>query len=131
MRAFYDALARLSRLESASTASFEAPSLNTGTATGEGNITSKKEFMNVTNFGTMNGLAYQEWVSDVKTSTEQVDELMVFVIGWIDGQNTLEDVADAEFHRWANGSSHNQLDLERSLKQLYNFMNAKRVPSGR
>ena len=85
----------------------------------------------MTNFGTKSGLAYQEWVSDVMTATEQMDELMVFIIGWIDGQNTLEDVADAEFHRWASGSGHNQLDLERSLKQHYNFMNAKLVPSGR
>ena len=27
-------------------------------------------------------------------------------------------VTDAEFHQWANGSGHNQLDLEWSLKQL-------------
>ena len=32
-----------------------------------------------------------------------------------------------EFHRWANGSGHNQLDLEWSLKQLYHLMNAKLV----
>ena len=64
------------------------------------------------NFGTKNGLAYQDWVSDGKRATEQVDRLMVFVIGWIDGQNTLGDVADAEFPRWANGSGHNQLELE-------------------
>ena len=31
--------------------------------------------------------------------------------------STLEDVTDAGFHRWANGSGHNQLDLEWSLKQ--------------
>ena len=49
------------------------------------------------NFGTKNGPAYQDWVSDVKTATEQVDELMVHVIEWIDRQNTLEDVTDAEF----------------------------------
>ena len=42
-------------------------------------------------------------------------------------RNTLEDVTDAEFHRWANGSGHNQLDLEWSLKQLYYLMNAKLV----
>ena len=47
---------------------------------------------NVANFGTKNGPAYQDWVSDVKTATEQVDELMVHVIEWIDRQNTLEDV---------------------------------------
>ena len=28
------------------------------------------------------------------------------VIGWIDGQNTLGDVADAELPRWTNGSGH-------------------------
>ena len=61
----------------------------------------------------------------VKTATEQVDELIVHVIEWIDGQNTLDDVTDAEFHRWAHGSGHNQLDLEWSLKQLYYLMNAK------
>ena len=49
------------------------------------------------------------------------------VIEWIDRQNTLEDVTDAEFHQWANGSGHNQLDLEWSLKQLYYLMNAKLV----
>ena len=52
---------------------------------------------------------------------------MVHVIEWIDRQNTLEDVTDAEFHRWANGSGHNQLDLEWSLEQLYYLMNAKLV----
>ena len=77
------------------------------------------------NLGTKNGPAYQDWVSDVKTATEQVDELIVHVIEWIDGQNTLDDVTDAEFHRWAHGSGHNQLDLEWSLKQLYYLMNAK------
>ena len=46
---------------------------------------------------------------------------------WIDRQNILEDVTDAEFHRWVNGSGHNQLDLEWSLKQLYYLMNAKLV----
>ena len=52
---------------------------------------------------------------------------MVFVIEWTDGQKTLEDVTDTEFHRWANGSGHNQLDLEWSLKHFYYLMNAKLV----
>ena len=60
-----------------------------GSATRRDNIISKKELKNVANFGATNGLAHQDWVSDVKTSTEQVDELMVLVIEWIDGQNTL------------------------------------------
>ena len=88
------------------------------------------------NFGTKNGLAYQDWVSDVKTATEQVDELMVCVIEWIDRQNTLEDVTVAEFHRWANGSGHNQLELgvvaeaalllhERSWRQRYRACRSK------
>ena len=93
-----DALSRLARLESASTSTFTAPKWST-----RRNIVSKKELKNVANFGTKNGPAYHDWVSDVKTATEQVDELMVHVIGWIDRQNTLEDVTDAEFHRWANG----------------------------
>ena len=38
--------------------------------------------------------------------------------------STLEDVTDAGFHRWANGSGHKQLDLEWSLKQLYYSINA-------
>ena len=119
-----DALSRLARLESASTSTFAAPSWSAGTTTRRDNIVSKKELKNVANFGTKNGPA---WVSDVKTATEQVDELMVHVIEWIDRQNTLEDVTDAEFHRWANGSGHNQLDLEWSLKQLYHLVNAKLV----
>ena len=44
------------------------------------NIVSKRELKNVANYGTKNGLAYHVWVSDVKTATEQVDELMVHVI---------------------------------------------------
>ena len=50
LRAFYDALARLSRLDSASTASFSAPGWNTGLTSREGNIISKEELKNVTNF---------------------------------------------------------------------------------
>ena len=63
------------------------------------------------NVGAKNGLAYQDLVSDVKTATEQVDELMALVIEWIDGQNTLDNVTNVEFHRWASGSGHKQLDL--------------------
>ena len=98
-----------------------------GAPTRRDNNISKKESKKVASFGTKNGPAYQDRVSDVKTVTEQVDGLMVLVIEWIDEQNTLEDVTDVEFHRWANGSGHNQLDLEWSLKQLYCFMNAKQV----
>ena len=50
---------------------------------------------------------------------------MVCVIEWIDGQRILEDVNDAGLHWWANGSVHNQLNLEWSLKQLCYLMNAK------
>ena len=107
-----DALSRLARLESASSSTFAVLNWSAGTST---------------RFGTKNGLAYQDWVSDVKTATDQVDELMVHVIEWIDRQDALEDVADTEFHRWANGSGHNQLDLEWSLKQLYYRMNARLV----
>ena len=81
-----DALSRLARLESASTSTFAAPSWSGGTSTRRDNIVSKKELKNVANFGTKNGPAYQDWVSDVKTATEQVDELMVHVIEWIDRQ---------------------------------------------
>ena len=79
-----DALSRLARLESASTSTSAAPSWSAGTTTRRDNIVSKKELKNVANFGTNNGPAYQDWVSDVKTATEQVDELMVHVIEWID-----------------------------------------------
>ena len=93
-----DALSRLARLESASTSTFAAPNWSAGTKTRRDNIVSKEELKNVANFGTKNGLAYQDCISDVKTATEQVDELMVYVIEWIDRQNTLEDVTYAEFH---------------------------------
>ena len=126
-----DALSRLARLESASTSTFAAPNWSAGTTSRWDNIVSKKVLKNVANFGTENGLAYQDWVSDVKTATEQVDEFMVHVIEWIDRQNTLEDVTDAEFHRGTNGSGHNQLDLEWSLKQLYYLMNAELVQGAR
>ena len=63
----------------------------------------------------------------MKTATEQVDELMVNVVKWIDGQNTLKDVTDAKIHRWVNDSGHNQLDLEWSLRQLHCLVNAKLV----
>ena len=63
-----DALSRLARLESASTSTFTAPNWSTR----RDNIVSKKELKNVANFGTKNGPAYQDWVSDVKTATEQV-----------------------------------------------------------
>ena len=122
-----DALARLTKVESALTTSFTAPSSRIGTTIRRDNIVSTKELKSVANFGAKNGPAYQDWVSDVKTATEQVDELMVHVIEWVDGQSTLEDVTDAEFHRWANGSGHNQLDLEWTLKQLYYLMNVKMV----
>ena len=88
-RGYDDALSRLARLESASTSTFAAPNWSAGTTTRRDNIVSKKELKNVANFGTKNGPAYQDWVSDVKTATEQVDELMVHVIEWIDRQNTL------------------------------------------
>ena len=123
-----DALSRLARLESASTSTFAAPDWSAGTTTRRDNIVSKKELTNVSNFVTKNGLAYQDWVSDVKTATEQVDELMVHVIEWIDRQNTLEDVTDAEFHQC---SGHNQLDLEWSLKQLYYLMNIVRAEASK
>ena len=100
-----DVLSLLARLESASASTFTAPDWSTGAKTRRDNIVSKKELKNVANFGTQNGLADQNWFSDVKTATEQVDELMVHVIEWIDGQNTLEVVTDAEFHRWANATS--------------------------
>ena len=84
---------RLARLSSASTSTFAAPNWSTGATTRRDNNVSKKELKN--------------WVSDMKTATEHVDELTVHVILWIDGQNALEDVTDAEVHRWANGSGHN------------------------
>ena len=46
---------------------------------------------------------------------------------WVDGQNTVQDVTDVEFHRWADGSGHNQLDLEWSLTHFYYLMNAELV----
>ena len=70
-------------------------------------------------FNKSNGPAYREWVRDVKTATEQVDEAMV-------DRWTLEDVTDMEFHRWANCSGQNQMDFEWSLKHYY-LMNAKLV----
>ena len=76
-----DALARLARLESAPTANVTASNWNIGATTRRDNIVCKKD---VANFGTQKGLAHQDWVSDVKTATEQVDELMVLVIKWID-----------------------------------------------
>ena len=72
-----DAHSRLARLESASTSTFAAPIWSAGTSTRRDNIVSKKELVNVANFGTKSGPAYQDWVSDVKTAPEQVDELMV------------------------------------------------------
>ena len=89
-----DVLSRLARLESAATPTFAAPNWRAGTSTRRDNIVSKEELENVANGGD------EEWTY----STEQVDELMVHVIEWINRQNTLEDVTDAEFHRWANGS---------------------------
>ena len=56
-----DALCRLARLESASTSTFTAPNWSTR----RDNIVSKKEWKNVANFGTKNGPAHQDWVSDV------------------------------------------------------------------
>ena len=69
------------------------------------------------------GLLNKIGSGDVKAA-EQVVELMVHDIERIDRQNTVEDVTDAEFHRWANGPGHNQLDLEWSLRQFYYFMKA-------
>ena len=83
---------RLARLSSASTSTFAAPNWSTDATTRRDNNVSKE---------------LKNWVSDMKTATEHVDELMVHVIEWIDGQNALGDVTDAEFHRWANGSGHN------------------------
>ena len=68
-----DVLSRLARLESASTSTFTGPNWSTGAQTRRDNIVSKKELENVANFWAKTGLAYQDWVSDVKTATEQVD----------------------------------------------------------
>ena len=95
------------------------------------NIVSKKELKNVANIGRKSGLAYHVWASDVKTASGQVDELTVCVIEWIDEQRTLEDMTVAEIHWWANGSVHNQLNLDWSLEQLYYLMNAKVVDGTR
>ena len=75
----------------------------------------------------------EEWtcLPRLNTASEQVDELMVCVIEWIDEQRTRGDVTDADLHWWANGSVHNQLNLEWSLKQLYYLMNAKVVDGTR
>ena len=52
-----------------------APNGSTGATTRRNNIISKKE-LDMANFGAKSGPAYQFWVSDVKTITELVDELM-------------------------------------------------------
>ena len=97
-----DALARFARLESAPRANLTAPNWSIGATPRRDNIISERVLKNVANFGAKNGLARQDWVME----------------------NTLEDVTDVEFQRWANDSLQNQVDV---LKQLYCLKNAKLV----
>ena len=77
------------------------------------------------NFGARNWLAQTDWVSDVQTAAQWVQDLQAFVVEWIDVQHTTEDVIDADFQKLAKGACPHQLYFQCFFKRLLYLMNAK------